>query len=660
RRPFEFKDAAILLRTRTHIRAVERALLEQQIPYVLSGGIGFYQTQEVYDFLNYFNFLLNPDDDVALTGILRSPFFVISDAELFEISLHRGQSFWLKLQAYAKDRDATPELRRALRVLKHHREIVHRLPIQLLVQRIFLQTGWRGTVTGLPSGGQNLANIQKLFRLAQEFEGKGFTTIYDFVRRLRTLAETEDREGQAASTIDGNYVKVMTIHAAKGLEFPVVFVPFAHQKFRYDRTPLLDPHLGIAYKVRDDDDFDRELTPSLFHLLQQRSNQKREAEEKRIFYVACTRARDAIILSGQWDVESSYPSFLRWTLDSLRLDVSTVRNGEHLFPESSLKVLGGSDGQLDVVQTRHRLRMSISFSEPAQLVFPQVQSESAGVFRPRRIFTDHLVGRSYGEVVSATQIKTFLECPTKYYLKYHLGVPERSSSPYDFDEEEESNDLILGEVEGLLTHALLQTIYDTSLAEEHIREKASQLVRTNSLGSYSPNESLVEAVAQNALGFINSSFGRTVLDASETRTELSLSAAYATDYLTGTIDRLYKDKSGCWCIVDYKTDKVKRAEIRKSAEIYKPQLLTYSILVKKLYRQNSVLATLVFLRHPSEPIHFNFNESDLERFETIVNQIIGNIKTYDFNRELDICESCSYRKANECLIPPSLTAPKRD
>ncbi|MEK7672220.1 MAG: UvrD-helicase domain-containing protein, partial [Bacteroidota bacterium] len=96
----KFSDFAILLRSRNELPGLEEAFIRHNIPYLVSGGVGYFQTQGIYDFYNYFRFLLNTDDDVAFVGILRSPFFNVSDAELFEISLERrATSLWKQLES---------------------------------------------------------------------------------------------------------------------------------------------------------------------------------------------------------------------------------------------------------------------------------------------------------------------------------------------------------------------------------------------------------------------------------------------------------------------------------------------------------------------------------------------------------------------------------
>lgn len=118
-KPVQFGDIAILLRSRTYLTEIEQALLKYNIPYIISGGVGFYQTQEIYDFYNYFQFLLNTHDDIALVGILRSPFFGISDAELYRIVLtSQDADFWSKAQRHASEVEASARIRYAVATLQ--------------------------------------------------------------------------------------------------------------------------------------------------------------------------------------------------------------------------------------------------------------------------------------------------------------------------------------------------------------------------------------------------------------------------------------------------------------------------------------------------------------------------------------------------------------
>jgi len=653
-RSFEFRDAAILLRSRTHVGRLERAMESHGVPYVISSGIGFYQTQEILDFFNFFKFLLDTGDDVALVGILRSPFFAISDAELFEISLLRkAETFWEKTRQYVVNSHPTPQLRYAVKVVEEILHLANRVPIPHLVYRVLRRTGWHGAVAGLPFGDQRRANVEKLLRFAREFEQRGLTNLFDFVERLERLVEEEEREGQASVDQGENAVRIMTIHSAKGLEFPVVFVPFAHKKFQYDKELFFDSSLGAAFKVRAENNLDETVEPPLYTYLKRQSRLKTEAEEKRVFYVACTRARDMLVISGQLAPGLKSSSYMKWTLDGLGLDPATILPGRVTLPETKIRLLVRDGSNFVPGENQHALPVDIVTAKD-QIPAPGAHSQlSQRNGKMDTLLIAPLQGQTKGEFFSATQIKTFLECPAKYYLKYVLGLPEKSGAPYHFDENEEPNDRILGELEGSLTHAVLQGLLRADATEDDVRARTRQLVRSTGGIEESQREKIVDAIVRNVWSFRQSAFGSSVLASQEVKTEFSISTVFGEDFLTGTIDRLYKDGKGRWCIVDYKTDRVTAAAMNEKAAAYKPQLAFYALLVKKLFNQESVPSSLVFLRFPDVPIHYTFSSNELDDFYKEVGLVIGRIRARDFRQNPEMCPNCPFEENGRCLVPPS-------
>ena len=169
-RPIEYGDIAILIRSRTHLPNIEQALLEAGIPYLTTGGIGFYQRQEIYDIWNYLSFLNIPaENQTSLGGILRGPAFGISDTELYEISRQDGGNLWEKAQNY---RTPSEHLKNAIATLKKHLEIAQRTPVNQLIVNIVNQTGMIGTLKTGKQGDQRWANYQKLLDLARNFDGR--------------------------------------------------------------------------------------------------------------------------------------------------------------------------------------------------------------------------------------------------------------------------------------------------------------------------------------------------------------------------------------------------------------------------------------------------------------------------------------------------------
>ena len=190
-RQIRYGDIAILIRSRTRLPEIETALLKEKIPYKITGGIGFYQRQEIYDIGNYLEFLINPTNDVALAGVLRAPFFGVSDVELYEITQPPSRKpFWEKVQDCVDrtDQSSTALIGYAVQTLRNHLEICHRIPPSELIRKIVNDTGMVGVLPVGQSGEQRWANYEKLLGIAREFERSGFT---DLLRFLRTVESTD-------------------------------------------------------------------------------------------------------------------------------------------------------------------------------------------------------------------------------------------------------------------------------------------------------------------------------------------------------------------------------------------------------------------------------------------------------------------------------------
>lgn len=650
-RPFKFSDAAILLRSRLHLHEIEKALAEDRIPYIVSGGIGFYQRQEILDCCNYFKFLLNPHDDVAIAGILRSPFFSISDVDLLQASFAgKKKGFWERFCEFAQGPTGSPDTVRAVKILSKDLNAANRLPIPLLLRRIFRRTGWPGTVAGLSNGRQHRANVKKLLRIAREYEGKGQVVLFDFVERLTALIADEQKEGQASIGGQDEAVRVMTIHSAKGLEFPVVIIPFTHKKFHYDTQPFVDPLVGLGFKVKDPDNYDHEILPPMFTYLNERAAEKKEAEEKRIFYVACTRARDMLIISGRWSAKGRATSWLKWLMESLAI-TETDLSARLIRIPSTLKFLEAAAGEYTVREEPFELEIGIQTAVSKEEVGIETAAAGTTGVSLEEVLVEPLPGRRAGEFFSATQIKTYLECPAKYYLKYQLGLPEQYAVPYDNDEDDDPDDILRGEPEGVLTHEVLQRIDRAGMSNSEIFNIITAVIKRSTEGRGNMGEEdLAEQLFRNVKSFLSSAFAREVMTAGESMTEFTINTALGNNFLTGTIDRLYVTADGQWHIIDYKTDRLSLRELASGAQIYEPQMAFYALLVSRYYRQPAVRTSLVFLRYPDRPFHHEFGAPELAQFERLIDGTISAIKRGDFSRPGGECSHCTYRLGNDCLL----------
>jgi ATP-dependent helicase/nuclease subunit A len=652
---YTYAQCALLLRDRTNLPALEKAFEEAGIPYLLSGGVGFFQTQEIFDFLNYLRFLVDPGDDPALAGILRSPFFCLSDAEIFAISLHRGSSLLEKLRRAASGERAPGRVVRSERLLGAHRSLADRIPVPRLLRRIAADTGWLGTMAGLSHGPQHRENFLKLLDLARRRTVAGSSTLYDFTAYLDQRAEEEEREGQAATSAAGKAVRVMTVHAAKGLEFPVVVLPFLDRVSRSDHEPLIDPAVGIGIRVPGDGE------APMYGFLKALSEEKRIAEEKRVFYVACTRARDVLLLSGSERERPSRFSPLGW-LRSLLWPAG--------IPEGSDRLDLGGVGVRCLVQesgkpvyTEKRIPLSVELFRSDRSVRVAAAEVSGGrAPTPARILTGAMADTAGGETYSATRLVTFMECPVRYYLTYVLGLGDDASTDVRDDDPDEASGArgnhgggapagLVGE----LTHQVLSGL-GPSDPESSVRERVSAAVRPCCAGAEAGG--LEDRVSENIMAFLASAAGRDILSRPGARTEYQISALLGDAIVMGKIDRLFRGEDGLIEFVDYKTDRVTAGEVASRAVSHKPQIAIYAWLISRLFGQSTVRGTLLFLRHTGSPVSFTFGGEEFSAVERSLVDSVSGIRKGLFTPPATPCAGCPSRPGGVCRVLPALPSLK--
>ncbi len=233
--PFDPGDVAVLVRASTDIALYERAIADEGLPTYVAGGGGYFSQQQVGDLRAYLAALANPLDELALYSLLASPLVGASLDALALIGLRArelGRNVWWTLSdgLEAVDGLARPTTRRARwprssARFAAEREEAPRLALETLIDRAVTRSGYDRVVLRMPDGERRMANVRKLMRLAREYEadeGRDLRGFIDFVAEQDMLRA---REGEAPLETEGiQAVRLMTIHAAKGLEFPVVCV----------------------------------------------------------------------------------------------------------------------------------------------------------------------------------------------------------------------------------------------------------------------------------------------------------------------------------------------------------------------------------------------------------------------------------------------------
>jgi ATP-dependent helicase/nuclease subunit A len=302
-------DVALLFRSMTHVAIYEAALRRHGLDYYLVGGRAFFAQQEVYDLLNLLRAVENPLDGFALAGVLRSPFCNLTDEALHLIGTH-PEGVWAGLfddeRLAVVPADQRPAVARARRFLTGWRSVKDTLPIAGLLNRAFADSGYDAATQFEFLGDRKLANLWKLVDLARDFDRTGFG-LPEFIAHLSDQVARQPREEQAATQPENaDVVKLMSVHQAKGLEFPVVIVPDLGAATRGAIHPVARWHRRLGCLARLPADVledERESGNVPFSDFPDRlgrvADQLADREEDlRILYVACTRARDLLILSA--------------------------------------------------------------------------------------------------------------------------------------------------------------------------------------------------------------------------------------------------------------------------------------------------------------------------------------------------------------------------
>jgi hypothetical protein len=226
RRVAEFRDFAVLVRNSEVLAEFTRAFDDFGIPYLVNRGKGFYETREVVDLMHLLRVLANPRDEISMAAVLRSPFVQASDEALLRLFLprqsgQRGGTSRRHASASVRHGDAE-KLAYFRDQLARWRATRDYTAIDQLLLRAMDECGYE-----CPAGPRGAANIEKF--LAQARAASARQTLAEFVEEIEILRESKPREPDAPPEDSANAVKIMTVHAAKGLEFPVVFLAAMHK-----------------------------------------------------------------------------------------------------------------------------------------------------------------------------------------------------------------------------------------------------------------------------------------------------------------------------------------------------------------------------------------------------------------------------------------------
>ncbi|SEP11265.1 ATP-dependent helicase/nuclease subunit A [Halorientalis persicus] len=602
-------DTAILLRRRTHLDRYQRALEEYDIPYTVVGGIGFYDTPEVQALTNLLRVLGDPQDDVSLYGVLRSPLFGFTDDRLAP-AVAEADSVW---DALAETDD--PQLADAFDLLTTWRTLSGCatpsedgvLPWNRLLSRVIDDTGYLASVSADERGQQAVANVEKFRDQVRTWSENGVHTAAGLLHRIDRQAEIDPREGEADIPGDVEGVRIMTIHAAKGLEFPIVTVPDLGSDLNFGRSVDDHGYVRLVEGTTDappipavgaphpNDAFSIEKT-AVHEYADRRSLPQERAESKRLLYVACTRTRDHLLLCGTHDIGIDESGHIELGEPDDFDDASRWRDWLQpiLFDDQELVAEAVLEGATDA-----RIGdASYTIQTPPRPV--EWQSEAPTEAVDPAITVPSPPERQDAVRVAATTLVSAVADSSENGHSYTSGHGTIGLSPTTF---------------GTVVHRLNELRPPRDEWPSFIR----QLSRME--GEEPTDDDLQAAVghAQDAIRFVD-----------ETEADLSLEASYD-EYsvvvrlddsrIVGDIDRLLVTPDA-YHIIDYKTNDLSSTTTDALADHYRPQMLAYALALFQHDPARQVRASLRFTDVGVEE-QFEWQRSELTDIESELRSMLA-------------------------------------
>jgi ATP-dependent exoDNAse (exonuclease V) beta subunit len=465
-------DLVVLVRATSSLRLYEQALEEQGLPTYVLGGRGYWSGEQVRDGLAYLSVLANPLDETALYAALASPFCgASSDALLLLADAGRatGEGAWAALTGAdrAWTADLPPADRERLeafaRVAVRERALAERLPVEVLLDRAITATGYDLAVLARAGGERRLANLRKLMRLAREFERAEGRDLRAFIAEAAELDLSEAREGEAALESEGlDAVRLMTVHRAKGLEFPVVCVADLGRPGANAADRLLigrDGRVGLRLVTLAGGD----LVPALaWTSIAEEQAEEQAAEERRLLYVAATRAEERLIVSGGVSLEkrpaprTGGPP-LDWLAPALlgAEAVGTLLAAAAATPDGLTATCG---------EGRIALRLVTPATLPSGALVPPPRGRRAsapGTALPAepRLVPGPPRPAPAERRLSYSQLRAYAACPYRFYLERVLRLPRVEAPPELEDAATPAGPAPLeARVRGSIVHALIERL----------------------------------------------------------------------------------------------------------------------------------------------------------------------------------------------------------
>jgi ATP-dependent exoDNAse (exonuclease V) beta subunit len=628
-------EIVVLFAAGTDAEWFEEELRAVGLPTYRAAGRNYFGQQQVADLLSYLRLLHNRYDDEALLAVLASPFVGVSNDALVLIRAEAQRQPVFRALERPLPGDLSEDDHRLLLAFRQRYErlleVAAHAPLELLCERILAEHDYDLAILALPDGKRRYANLRKLARLARSYEELRGPDIEGFVRFVEGQEAVGAKESDAVSEEEGSdAVRLLTIHAAKGLEFEVVVVADAGRSRPpvSDILALSDGRFG--FKVAHPATGSRVSTTSYQDVKAHREHAE-QAERLRLYYVAMTRAKERLIVSGSVGgaVEASDETPIGWVLDRLGLRDAVgdgAVDGPVEVDRGAATVLLRVDrGQAEPAPSRTADPAPPMVAANGQLALFEGSGEAIPARAPRLhdlgVVAEpplHRVAR-----LSYSALSLFERCSYRYYAERVAGMRPAPWNRSSGDGNGSALPALHATELGDAVHRVLERV---DLARPAVPADLRELV-----GAWYPaaSEAETEQVERLVRAYCDSTLAARLAELDGVRVERPFAFEVDDVLLNGRLDVLWRSGSGA-LVLDYKTNALDaRPPVAVVEDEYRLQRIVYALACFRA-GADDVEVAYQFLEAPEDIVSERFARADVERLERELAAVIARIRDGDF------------------------------
>lgn len=586
-RKVTYKDIVILLRTTSNVASLyEKELNKLEMPVFSDTSSSYFETEEIQIILSVLKIVDNPNNDIPLVTVLRSPIGSFTDNELIEIRLNSKEtSFYEALLETLNNKENSKlndKIKKFLSKLEDWQNKQEYLGLDEFIWYLYENTGFYDYVSSNSDGEIKTANLKLLFEKAKDYEKASFKGLYNFINYIDKISKGTGDTGAAKLIGENeNVIRIMSIHKSKGLEFPVVFLCGTGKQFNLqdlNQNILLHQDIGFGPKVID---YERKIEYNTLakEAIKIKLLNETISEEMRLLYVALTRAKEKLIITGyDKDLEKSMKE-KEELINSRKISIANIRKAKTYLYWLELVYLKEKENLKDILE--------VNFYNEGEIktIDNKIQEENLEKLED---WIKENNNQNYNKVNEILNWKYIYEESTKIEGKTSVTtivkgtknkLKELETKPNFLDETER---LTKAEI-GTLTHLVMQKL---NFKEEYDKEKVRKMLEELVFAKIITENQAKSIDINGIIKFTHSKIYNELKDSKHVYAEqpfyiyLTANEIYANGMedkilVQGIIDLYYVDGNNKLVLVDYKTDYVENNNEQELIDKYKKQLNIY-------------------------------------------------------------------------------------